>query len=335
MTAPARFETSDDQFAPTEGLPPFMEGMTTYAVDPERRISVLLSIYKDIRCVTHSWQSVTVYFPHGRAALVLDHPSLETGSTLKSGALHYTQVEPFAQWRYSFEGRADYTRQEDTLKLGGGAREPGPLSCEIDIRCATPPWSPPSTVFAPRGGAESDVNLFGFYVQNHRFTGWVRDASGARTELIGTGWRHHVRCPPWDRPVFGHSFIHVLFPSGRAFGLQVAELVEGETSGFGYIFDGEALHQCAVKSLTPWNRLIPRGEPVTAVLQRENGEVIEITGETLNNAALKNLGERPVPADLSDPDGLLTVFGDTRWTWDGEIGHGTWERTKRVRGLRL
>jgi len=137
MTAPARFETSDDQFAPTEGLPPFMEGMTTYAVDPERRISVLLSIYKDIRCVTHSWQSVTVYFPHGRAALVLDHPSLETGSTLKTGALHYTQVEPFAQWRYSFEGRADYTRQEDTLKLGGGAREPGPLSCEIDIRCAT------------------------------------------------------------------------------------------------------------------------------------------------------------------------------------------------------
>jgi len=67
----------------------------------------------------------------------VDHPSLETGSTLKSGALHYTQVEPFAEWRYSFEGRADYTRQEDTLKLGGGAREPGPLCCEIDIRCAT------------------------------------------------------------------------------------------------------------------------------------------------------------------------------------------------------
>jgi hypothetical protein len=334
MSTP-RFEASDDLFAPTDGHSPFMEGMATYAVDPGRNTSLLMGLYRDFHDAGQSWHNLAVNLPDGRAAIAIDYPPLQASSTIQSGNLRYTQVEPFSHWRYSFDGAAEYARQEDTLKLGSGKRDLGRLSFEFDIRCATPPWSPPASVFASRGGPGSEPNLFGFYVQTHRFAGWVRDDSGARWEVEGSGWRHHVRCPPWGGAIFGHSFIHVLFPSGRAFGLQVAELTKGEISGFGYVFDGEALHQCAVRSFTSWSRLIPRGEPVKVVLEREGGATVEITGETLNNIAVMNLSERPGLADLSDPEGLLTLFGDTRWAWDGEIGYGTWERTKLVRGLSL
>jgi hypothetical protein len=334
MPAP-NFAPSDDLFASREGVPPFMEGMTTYAVDPARGASLLMGMYRDLAEPHRSWHNLAAILPDGRVGIVLDYPGLATGTTISSGSLHYTQLEPFTRWRYSYEGTALYSCQEGTLDPATNAPTPGRLAYEIEIACVMPPWSPPGSVFAEPVGAETGVNLFGFFVQNHRFSGWVEDDAGTRTPLDGTGWRHHVRCPPWNAGIFGHSFIHVMFPSGRAFGLQIAELTSGESTGFGYIWDGTTLEQCKVRSVSEWNRLVPRGEPVSVVLERANGALVEITGQTANNVAVANLAARPVPADLTDPDALLTLFGDTSWTWDGETGHGTWERTKLVRGLML
>lgn len=327
------FSVDDDRFADPDGQAPFMEGMSTHATDPERGVSVLAGLYRDLHDKHESWHNISVVLPDGRAAWVLDYPRLSIGSVIQSGNLRYEQIEPFSRWRYTFDGPAEYARQEDTLDPATCRREPGQLAFQIDVECVTPPWSPPSTVFGSGAKPGTGVNVFGVYVQNYRFSGWVRDDTGSQTAIDGVGWRHHVRSQLWGGEIFGHSFIHVLFPSGRAFGLQVAELTSGVMSGFGYIFDGERLHQCTVRSLTAWSKLVFKGEPVVVVLEREDGTQATITGETLNNVAVVNLSEKPQPPDRSDPDALFTLFGDTRWSWDGETGYGTWERTRLVRAL--
>jgi len=329
-----RFNAQDDRFAERDVDTSFMEGMAVHANDPAQHVSVLFAIYADIAGPHRSWHNVSVNLPDGRVAATIDFAPLKLGPPIESGGLRYEQIEPFSHWRYRFDAAVDYARQEDTLRHRRDQGERGHLSFEIDIKCATPAWSPPSTVFGSGADVGTPVNVFGFYVQNHRFSGWVQDDRGTRWNLAGTGWRHHVRSQPWGEAIMGHSFIHVLFPSGRAFGLQVAETTSGESTGYGYIVEGGVIHQAVVRSFGKWDRLMPRDERLAIVLEREDGQSAEIIGETLNNVATMNLSARPSAADLSDQNGLLTLFGDTRWVWDGETGYATWERTKLVRALR-
>jgi hypothetical protein len=323
-----QFADQDDEFAP-RGLPGFIEGMAVFAIDPVSRISVTHNFFAAADGSDQCHQTLSVNLPDGRVAALSEPRPLEVVPTTAWSDFRYEQIEPFRRWTVSFDGSAAFVRQDEALRRVIDDPERHPLAFELELSSVTPPWRPPTTpLAAPLPEPIGDSNVFGFFVQNVEVQGHVR-CEGRSLDLTGTGWRLHVRAAPWELDVIGHHFVHVVFPSGRAFGLQVVQTSAGEYSLPAYVFEDGKLHDAVVREITDWTRLRGHGEHPTIVLERADGVVAEVSGETLNNAAIAN-GRGGYGVDFSDPDAVVMLFADTRWTWDGEDAYGVWERTKRV-----
>jgi len=325
---------ADDAFAPVK-TDAFNEGMAVYLVDPGSGISFTLILYAldgDAGRDGQNRATVSVNLPGGLVAKSLDRGGARTATEFRSDHLIYEQVEPFRRWRYRFSGPVAVLPQPETLRRVIDDPSEGVLTFDLQANCVTPPWSPPSTVFASATPqAANEPPIFGFYVQNVRFEGTV-EIAGRELNVRGTGWRHHVRARTWGAEIAGHHFIHVLFESGRAFGLQVAQLETGEATGFGYVYEDGVLTPGVVRYITSWNTLINSGERVDVVLECD-GRTVKVVGETLNNVSVST-GRGGFGVDLADADSRFMTFADTRWLWDGEAGYGTWERSQRVSALK-
>jgi len=325
---------ADDAFAPRK-TDMFNEGMAVYLIDPRREVSFTLILYAldgEAGAAGQNRATVSVNLPDGLVATSLDMGGARSDTVFQSNHLTFEQIEPFSLWRYRFDGPAAVVPRADTLRRVIDDPLTATLNFDLRAKCATPPWSPPSTVFATATAqALGESPIFGFYAQNLRFEGQM-EIGGRRFDLRGFGWRHHVRGRPWGREIAGHHFVHVLFDSGRAFGLQVAALESGDASRHGYIFEDGVLVQASVRVITDWDRLIYSAERVAVVLACDD-RIVEIEGETLNNVSVSS-GRGAFGVDLTDKGARFMTFADAKWVWDGESGYGAWERSLKVSALR-
>ena len=125
----------------------------------------------------------------------------------------------------------------------------------------------------------------------------------------------------------GHTLIHVLFPSGRAFAVQTMWSPDGTVSlDTAYVLvDGELRHGAGVE--------VPRlgqvrlgGDEMELVLESDIGRH-ELQGTTVRNAYFTP--QRLGLAFGADPEGPYGIFamGHARWEWDGEVSYGLTERS--------
>jgi hypothetical protein len=113
-----------------------------------------------------------------------------------------------------------------------------------------------------------------------------------------------------------------LFPSGRAFGVNVfPPRADGKPSfNEGFVFDGDGALKPARAVQAPWmRRLVTSGESVPLVLETEDG-LVSIDGVTFINC--RSRGHSVLPASFP-----IVQQAHARYRWDGEEACGMIERS--------
>ncbi len=231
------------------------------------------------------------------------------------GPLRFECVEPFAEWRLTFDGVTGEVDAHDQ-----------PLGCEnvavvlrVDAHMVLPPWAmgtrEPEGSFNP-GEAR--------YEQHFGATGALA-IDGVERIFKGGGLRIHrtggARGTGDD--FFGHVWQTARFPSGRAFGFMHYHPRPDGSPRYreGWVLDdGEIAPARPVE--TPWmTGTQPAGEDVSSVLQTPHGDV-RIAAETFVSWF------RP---EQTRP-GRTTAFptlqsGIARYRWGDEAAFGMIERS--------
>lgn len=249
--------------------------------------------------------------------------------------LSFTCVEPFRRWRVDYDGLA--TRSTRSA-LAAGLLEDGQrerVELHLDVECVTPVWDGASST---SGGSMADqVWASDHYQQLLQVTGKLV-TRGQTLQLSTTGVRDHSRgqrghaMNRWG----GHTLVHLLFPSGRAVGVQRMYDVTGNPSfDMAYVLiDGvwstaEVLH--APRVHRPAQGPLVGDEPLVLEV-RAGDRVHRLTGELLTAWHLTPHGlGMGIGTGAARPYGLF-MPGHARWTWDGEISHGLTERSYGVAG---
>ena len=206
---------------------------------------------------------------------------------------------------------------------------------EFDAECVTPVWDAHQSATSGRGGGsmEEQVRASEHYQQLLKITGRV-ELSNASYDLQTTGVRDHSRgqrgqtggMDRWG----GHTLIHVLFPSGRAVGVQRMWMPDGTvTLDTAYVLVDGAIHYADVENLPQLESVQLGGEKIHLALQSDLGEH-HFEGEMLKTAFTTPIGKGlSVGADTTGPYGVFG-FGHARWTWDDEEAYGLTERSNRL-----
>ena len=245
-------------------------------------------------------------------------------------------IEPFRTWRLSYDGPA-IRYSLDTLKAGPADIDAEPtdhIGLELDVQTVAP-------VFLAAAGGEHATPHEGqafstHYEQMYKISGTVT-VTGQQHTIGGFGLRDHSRGPR-DLSGWGtHALIGGAFPSGRAFGLFTVIGRDGTVRlDEGYVYDNGNYRRATSTEHTPLTDIdATPGEPVTVRLHLEDGEAIEITGETVTAALLTFQGaaDGGPGIDRTNPEGTALMEAFPRWTWDGEVGGGILERTATIKNL--
>jgi hypothetical protein len=125
----------------------------------------------------------------------------------------------------------------------------------------------------------------------------------------------------------GHTLIHLLFPSGRAVGIQRMYDPSGTpTFDMAYVLDGGVWQDAEIVAAPRLTCLEDIDQPLRMVVRTADREHV-LTGELVSSWPLTphrlSMG---VGADLHGPHGIMVV-GHARWTWDGEESTGLTERS--------
>jgi hypothetical protein len=256
------------------------------------------------------------------------HPLTAGGSPriLGAGPLSFEVVEPYGLVEVRFDGEAHATTAE--ALIGGAARDSGdlvPVSLEVDLRPALPPWMNGSLLPEAREvlDTQDEGALMGHpwrFEQLCRATGrvgigdesWRLDGGAVRIR------RQSIRRMATFR---GHVWQTGIFPSGRGFGFNVyPERADGlSTYNEGFVFDGDGDLVPARVTTAPWLRRLEQVGEVSLVLQTVDGRTVEIDGETTAATFMV------LPPDVGG--GLRIQQALVRYVWDGERGAGMIERS--------
>jgi hypothetical protein len=121
---------------------------------------------------------------------------------------------------------------------------------------------------------------------------------------------------------WGHCWMSAVFPSGRAFGVNVfPPRLDGKPSfNEGFVFDGDGVLKPARAVQVPWmKRLYTGGEDVPLVLETADAR-LSIEGTTFINC--RSPGASILPASFP-----VVQQAHARYRWDGEEACGMIERS--------
>jgi len=316
--------------------------------DPEMRESINAWIWDGsgtfgiprigVEAVASQWGNhdiqVNIAFADGRVYNVLGQGPAHASAAadgrpriLGAGPLSFEVIEPYRHLRMTLDGTAVATTVQEQVDgwFPGGAGEQVPVSAEIDIRPAVPPWENGSTSEEARNvlATQEEGYLIGYpwrFEQLCRATGTIT-IGGEQRQLNGGANRIRRQSIRRMAKLRGHVWQAALFPGGKGFGYIVyPPHADGrDTYNEGYVFDGDGAIIPARVVLAPFLRtLTPHGEDVSLVLETAKGTV-EIGGETVMSTFMV------MPPDVGG--GLQLQQALARYTWDGESGIGMLERS--------
>lgn len=317
--------------------------------DPEARESVNAWLWQDdlsiglprigIEAVADQWDThdtqINISFPDGRvfnslAPGVVHDPAGADGQPRKlgAGALSFEMVEPFGLWKMRIDGEVHATDVE--AQMGGqfpGEGELVPITADIDIRGAIPPWFNGELRAEAKWVMENQDEerfLMGYpwrFEQLCRCSGSLT-IGGETFAIDGSANRIRRQGVRRTATLWGHAWQSAIFPSGKGFAyITYPERKDGKaTYNEGHVFlgDGELVPAKAVDP--PWlSSLAASGQDVSFGMETDAGDSYEITGTTEVSTFMV------MPKELAG--GLQLQQAICRYTWDGETAPGMIERS--------
>ncbi len=252
-------------------------------------------------------------------------------SILGTGPLEFRCIEPFKHWRCSFAKHPVTDTTAAQLIAGPEPEEGSPLaevSFQIDFYPAVPPLVSGTLTddsVALMSGEQGSF-ISPRFEQLCRAEGWL-EIDGQRRDFKAQLLRIKRQGVRKFEGFWGHCWQSALFPSGRAFGINVfPPRADGKPSfNEGFIFDGDGTLKPARAVTMPWmKKLLESGEDVPLVLETADG-LVTIQGTTFINCRSRGgAGSKTSFMPASFP---LVQQAHATYTWAGETATGMIERS--------
>ena len=243
-----------------------------------------------------------------------------------AGPLQFRCVEPFKLWTISFRPHQVTELTAEQLIADAYPEHPPmrTVAFEIEIRPAAPPLIS-GTLTADSVklmSGEQGTFISPRYEQLCRAKGWL-EVDGERRAFKGQTLRIKRQGVRKFEGFWGHCWQSALFPSGRAFGVNVFPPRADGAPSFneGFVFDGDGVLKPARAVQVPWmEKLYTGGEDVPLVLETADGERFSIRGTTFVNC--RSRGHSQLPSSFP-----IVQQAHARYSWDGEEACGMIERS--------
>jgi hypothetical protein len=289
-----------------------------------------------VEAVAEEWDGHEIWldiaFPDGRVISSRDRfrslpPIGPEGkpTILGSGPLALRCVEPFKHWKATFTQHpvTELTAEQLIADVFPEAPPLRSVAFDIDLFPAAPPLISGSLTADSRTLMSGEQGSFisPRFEQLCRAQG-VLEIDGEKRAFKGQALRIKRQGVRKFEGFWGHCWMSALFPSGRAFGVNVfPPRADGQPSfNEGFVFDGDGPLKPARAVQIPWmRRLLTGGESVPLVLQTEDGPVA-IEGVTFINC--RSRGHSVLPASFP-----IVQQAHARYRWDGEEACGMIERS--------
>ena len=337
----------------TGGLPVEREYVLAARPGPEVRDAVNVWLEEEdgtfamrigVEAVAEEWDAHDIWldiaFPDGRVISAREkgkpHPPIGPEgkpTVLGSGPLRFQCVRPYKHWRVSFS-RHEVTELTAAQLIADEYPDHPPtraVTFEIDLLPAVPPLVSGTLTAASMAAMTGEQGSFlsPRFEQLCRANGFL-DIDGRRVDFKGQALRIKRQGVRKFEGFWGHCWQSALFPSGRAFGVNVfPPRADGKPSfNEGFIFEGDGVLKPARAVEVPWMRqLLVSGEDVPLVLETADG-LVRIQGTTFINC--RSRGHSTLP-----PSFPIVQQAHARYRWHGEQACGMIERSTLRDQMRL
>lgn len=288
-----------------------------------------------VEAVAEQWDEHEVWldiaFPDGRVISCRERfrshdPIGPAGkpTILGTGPLRMRCVEPFRQWKITFDEHPVTELTAEQLIADAWPTPPTRrVAFDIDVFPAVPPLVSGTLTQESRELMQGEQGTFisPRFEQLCRARGQLT-IDGEQRVFKGQALRIKRQGVRKFEGFWGHCWMSALFPSGRAFGVNVFPPRADGAPNFneGFIFDGDGALKPARAVEIPWmTKLLVGGEPVPLVLETEDGRV-SIEGTTYINC--RSRGHSVLPASFP-----TVQQAHARYRWGEEEATGMIERS--------
>jgi hypothetical protein len=319
---------------PPPDSPMYAENFMLAAYDPAVDVGAWLHLGTWPEDFTLWEDLVLLSLPDGDALTMTGYRRTPVADRPAGSLLSFRCVEPFRRWVVEFDGlatRSERARLAESL-VRDGPRER--VRLRFEVTCVTPVWDGARSSSGTRGrGSMADqVWASDHYQQLLRVEGEVL-VGGQPYAINATGVRDHSRgqrghaMDQWG----GHALVHLLFPSGRAIGVQRMFAPGGEpVFDMAYTLVDGVLRDADVLDTPRLSGPADGGESLALVV-RTDDRTHDLRGSMVTSWRLTphRLG-MGVGTDTTGPYGVFAP-GHARWEWDGETTFGLTERSYGAR----
>jgi hypothetical protein len=245
---------------------------------------------------------------------------------LGTGPLQFRCVDPFKLWTVSFSEHPVTELTAEQLIADRYPEQP-PLrrvAFAIEYRPAVPPLISGTLMAESKALMRGEQGSFisPRYEQLCRAQGFLQ-IDGERRAFKGQILRIKRQGVRKFEGFWGHCWQSALFPSGKAFGVNVFPPRADGKPNFneGFVFDGDGPLIPARAVQSPWMKKFQTGgEDVPLVLETEEGRRVSISGTTFVNC--RSRGHSALPSTYP-----LIQQAHARYRWGGEEACGMVERS--------
>jgi hypothetical protein len=271
------------------------------------------------------WEGLSlVFLPNGE--LLVNRSLGVNVAAARNGEYDYGPIVPNKLWRFEFRGVAQRAAAQQLAQRPVGDDPHEVLSYDLVFEAVQPVFNMHAS-----GPASERMHLEQGGAVKGSFV-----IAGERVEIDCTGYRDHSVSERTFTTLDSETWANCVFSSGKVFSLL--EVSRGDRQ----ILEGQVYRGGRMQMAKPV--LVPKladatGSPHEFTIELEVGrELIAIAAETVRPLSctfnlLSPTGMRP-GVNPSGTDMMVAVQCPTRYRWDGEVGHGWLERTRRLRDLR-
>lgn len=317
--------------SPPAGEPGFGENHAFWIHDEAQGIQIIshLNTAEDIGDFGQRLAKLSVSFPDGRLYQLREYGAGCSEDVAGSGNLRYRCLEPFRRWSCHFAGAMDDVTVVHNYRTGNVLDLPRvPVRFDVDTTMVAPAWLQGSMV-------EGGLGVATAYIGGERYEQLFRASGtlvvgGREYAINGFGNRTHrygardLSASAKVPPMMGHVWGAAVFPDGSAFGLQVFPNRDGSILwGEAYVLTGGVQRPARIVS-APWlSQYRAFGEAIEIVLEAQDGELFEITGETISSV-LSQMIASPLPGEQ-----VPLLQSHVRYRLRGQTAYNMLERSLR------
>jgi hypothetical protein len=295
-----------------------------------------------IEALAEEWEAHEIWldiaYPDGRVISArergITHPAIGPEgkpTILSAGPLQFRCVEPFKHWTCNFSAHPVTELTAEQLIADSWPEQP-PLrvvAFGIDFFPAAPPLISGTLTEDSKKlmSGEQGTFISPRFEQLCRAEGFL-EIDGKRRSFKGQVLRIKRQGVRKFEGFWGHCWQSALFPSGRAFGINVfPPRADGKPSfNEGFVFDGDGVLKPARAVQMPWmHKFNVRGEDVPLVLETADG-LITIQGKTFINCRSRGGGGGKA-STVVPPSFPIVEQSHATYHWDGETATGMIERS--------